>query len=131
VSTIVFCEDDPVIQKLIRIATRSLPHQVHIVADGNAGLTLIEQHVPAAVFTDVSMPGLSGMQLLDVLKQRADLAHIPVVLVTASVQRADMEDGLRRGATDYLSKPFGPAELRAKIEQVLRPPAGASGHPQY
>ena len=92
---------------------------VHIVADGSAGLTLIEAEQPAAVFTDVSMPGFNGMQLLDAIKQRFGLAHIPVVLMTASVQRADREEGLRRGATDYLAKPFGPAELRAKIEQVI------------
>jgi two-component system OmpR family response regulator len=119
VTTIVFCEDDPIIQKLIRIATRALPHVVHVVADGESGLAIIERERPSAVFTDVSMPRLDGMQLLDIMKMRADLADIPVVLMTASVQRGEIEEGLRRGATDVLAKPFGPAELRTKLEEIL------------
>jgi CheY-like chemotaxis protein len=85
-TTLVFCEDDPVIQKLIRIATRALPHTVHIAGDGESGLEIIERERPSAVFTDVSMPRLDGMQLLDSLKTRPELADIPVVLMTASVQ---------------------------------------------
>jgi CheY-like chemotaxis protein len=115
----VFCEDDPVIQKLIRIATRALPHVVHIVSDGETGLQIIEREHPAIVFTDVTMPRLDGMQLLDEMKMRAELADIPVVLMTASVQRGEIQEGLRRGASDVLSKPFGPAELRAKLDEVL------------
>jgi CheY-like chemotaxis protein len=119
VTTIVFCEDDPIIQKLIRIATRDLPHVVHIVADGEHGLALIERERPSVVFTDVSMPRLDGMQLLDIMKLRPDLAHIPVVLMTASVQRGDIEEGMRRGASAVLAKPFGPAELLAKLGELL------------
>ena len=118
-TTLVFCEDDPVIQKLIRMATRSLPHVVHIVGDGESGLEIIERERPSAVFTDVSMPRLDGMQLLDLMKTRPELAGIPVVLMTASVQRGDIEQGMRHGAADVLGKPFGPAELRAKVEDVL------------
>src|ERR1043166_7055015 len=119
-TTLVFCEDDPVIQKLIQLATRALPHVVHIVGDGETGLELIERERPSVVFTDVAMPRLDGMQLLDIMKSRADLANIPVVLMTASVQRGEIEEGLRHGASDVLSKPFGPAELRAKIEEAVR-----------
>jgi CheY-like chemotaxis protein len=119
VTTLVFCEDDPIIQKLIRIATRGLPHVVHIVPDGASGLAIIERERPSVVFTDVSMPRLDGMQLLDIMKMRADLADIPVVLMTASVQRGEVEEGMRRGATAVLAKPFGPAELRAKLEEML------------
>ena len=115
----VFCEDDPVIQKLIRIATRGLPHVIHIASDGQSGLEIIERERPSIVFTDVSMPRLDGMQLLDIMRTRADLASIPVVLMTASVQRGEIEEGLRHGASDVLAKPFGPAALRAKLEAVL------------
>lgn len=118
-TTVVFCEDDPVIQKLIRLATRALPHVVHIAGDGESGLEIIERERPSVVFTDVSMPRLDGMQLLDRMKARADLADIPVVLMTASVQRGEIEEGVRRGASAVLGKPFGPAELRAKLEEIL------------
>jgi len=119
VTVLVFCEDDLIIQKLIRLAMRALPHVVHIVDDGEDGLALIERERPAAVFTDMSMPRMDGLQLLDILQLREDLRSIPVVLMTASVQRAEIEDALHRGAADVLVKPFGPTELRAKVEEVL------------
>jgi CheY-like chemotaxis protein len=119
VTTIVFCEDDPVIQKLIRLATRALPHLVYIAGDGESGLELIARERPSLVFTDVSMPRLDGIQLLDLMKSRADLADIPVVLMTASVQRGEIEEGVRHGASAVLGKPFGPAELRAKLEEMM------------
>jgi two-component system, OmpR family, alkaline phosphatase synthesis response regulator PhoP len=98
---------------------RALPHVVHIASDGETGLQIIERERPSIVFTDVSMPRLDGMQLLDIMKMRAELADIPVVLMTASVQRGEIEEGLRHGASDVLRKPFGPAELRSKVEEIL------------
>jgi two-component system chemotaxis response regulator CheY len=121
-TTILFCEDDVVIQRLIQVATRSLPYTVHVVGDGAQGLATIERERPAAVFTDLAMPGFDGLQLIDALHARPDLADVPVVVMTASgLLASDLEDLLRRGAVDYLAKPFGPAELRAKLDQVLAP----------
>jgi CheY-like chemotaxis protein len=120
VTTIVFCEDDAVIEHLIRAATRSLPYTVEVAANGTLGLALIERERPAAVFTDLSMPGLDGRRLIDALQSNPDLAGIPIVVMTAADLPRDQLDALlERGAVDYLSKPFGPAELRAKLEQVL------------
>lgn len=116
-AAIVFCEDDPTIQKLIRVALRATPHEVHLAPDGLAGLDLIERLRPAAVFTDVSMPGLDGLQLCDAVRSRPHLAGIPIVLMTASVQRAQLDEGFRHGATDCLTKPFSTAELRAMVER--------------
>lgn len=113
---IIFCEDDPVVQKVIRIALRSTPHEIHIVGNGAEGLILIERELPDAVFTDVSMPVLDGLQLIDELRLRPHLAHIPVVIVTASVQRYQVEDAYRRGIAGYLSKPFSVHDLRNKVE---------------
>lgn len=118
-ATLVFCEDDPMIQKLIRVMLRSSAHTVHMAPDGQAGLALIEQVRPDLIFTDVSMPVLDGLELCDALKARPHLARIPVVLVTASVQRAQIEEAYGHGVVDYLSKPLSPGELRAKIEQLV------------
>jgi CheY-like chemotaxis protein len=126
VTSVVFCEDDAVIQLLIRAATRSLPYTVHVVGDGSEGLALIERERPAAVFTDLAMPHFDGRWLIDALQSRPELAAIPVVVMTASgLPRNELDVLLRGGATDYLTKPFGPAELRAKLQQVLTPAAGA------
>ena len=120
-ATIVFCEDDPAIRQLIRVVLRASGHELHFAPDGTAGLALIERVLPDIVFTDMAMPGLNGLQLSDVLRARAHLAHIPIVFLTASVQRTQIQAGYRHGALDYLIKPFSSAELRAKVASLARP----------
>ncbi len=119
VAKVVFCEDDPTIQKLIRVALRSAGHEVYMASNGSEGLVLIENVLPNIVFSDVSMPDMDGMQLCAALKSRPHLAHIPVILMTASVQRMQVEEGYRHGAKGYLMKPFSMSELRAKIEEYV------------
>ncbi len=116
---LVFCEDDPTIQKLVRVALRATSHQVYIATDGSEGLALIERERPDMIFTDVAMPTIDGFQLVDMLKARPALARIPVIFMTASVQRHQMEEGYRHGVADYLTKPFTIAALRAKIDEYL------------
>lgn len=118
---LVFCEDDALVQKMIRVMLRDLGHQVCFAADGHAGLALIERERPDAVFTDVWMPGMSGLELCDALRARPALAHIPIVLITASVQRDELAAGFRHGATAILKKPFSPAELRAAVARYTAP----------
>ena len=118
-ATIVFCEDDPTIRKLIQVALRSTAHRVFIAEDGQAGLAVIERERPEIVFTDVSMPEMDGLELMAVLHGRADLAQIPVVLLSASAQQRQIEEGLRHGALGYMTKPFSTAELRAKVDEFL------------
>jgi len=117
-SKVVFCEDDPMIQKLIRVAMRSEGHEVHIAADGNEGLELIRREQPAVIFTDVSMPGLDGYQLATELRADPRTAHIPIVFMTASVQRSQLEEAKRQGATSVLSKPFSMSALRARVAEL-------------
>ena len=118
---LVFCEDDPTIRKLIQVALRSTGHELYVAPNGSEGLTLIEKVLPDIVFSDVSMPEMDGMQLCAVLKDRPNLSHIPIILMTASVQRLQVEEGYRHGARGYLMKPFSMPELRAKIDEYLSP----------
>lgn len=118
-STIVFCEDDPSIRKLIGVATRSLPHDVHIASDGLEGLSLIEELAPAVVFTDVAMPVMTGIELVERLRESADRRATPVVFMTASVQRQELASYSRLTALAPLPKPFNVSQLRAKIAAVL------------
>jgi CheY-like chemotaxis protein len=118
-AVIVVCEDDLMIQKLFRVALRPTPHDLHFATDGVQGLRIIEQLRPDLVFTDVAMPRMSGTELVDAMKQSPELASIPVVLVTASVQRAQIEEGYRHGITGHLAKPFGPAELLQVLDRCL------------
>lgn len=129
-SRLVFCEDEAQIQKLIRIAMRSTAHEVHIAVDGQEGLELIERLRPDVIFTDVAMPRLNGFELAGALRARPELAGIPIVFITASVQRSEQEDAFRHGAAAVIAKPFGAAELREKVDAILAGlpsrPAGAA-----
>jgi len=118
---IVFCEDEELLQKLIRLIFRSTEHEVYIASNGFEGFALIEREVPDLIFTDISMPGYDGFQLADFIKARPHLAAIPIIFVTAFAQRVDLEEGARHGATGYLLKPFSATELRAAVDAVVVP----------
>jgi CheY-like chemotaxis protein len=118
---IVFCEDEELLQKLIRRILHSTEHEVSIASNGLEGLALIEQERPDLIFTDVSMPRCDGFQLADAVKARPHLASIPIIFVTGFAQKYDMEEGTRHGAAGYLIKPFTMADLRATIAAVLAP----------
>jgi CheY-like chemotaxis protein len=117
VGKIVFCEDDATIQKLIRAALRGTPHEVHMASDGEEGLALIRRERPDVVFSDVSMPRVDGYQLGDALKSSPETAAIPIIFMTASVQRAQIEDAMQHGAAGVLRKPFTMAELRERVAE--------------
>jgi CheY-like chemotaxis protein len=118
---IVYCEDEPFLQKLIRLFLRSTKHEIYIASDGLEGFALIERERPDLILTDISMPGWDGFQLADAVKAQPHLASIPIIFVTAFAQRVDMEEGALHGATGYLLKPFSVAELQATIEAALVP----------
>ncbi|MGI8477030.1 MAG: response regulator [Thermomicrobiales bacterium] len=108
---IVLCEDDPSIQKLVQAALRPTGHEVLVAGDGVEGLRLIDESRPDLVLTDLAMPRLGGLDLVDALKARPGLAAIPVVLVTASVQRAQLDEAYRHGIDGHLEKPFSARDL--------------------
>jgi CheY-like chemotaxis protein len=120
VSKVVFCEDDPMIRKLVETALRSTTHDVHIAEDGKRGFALIEEVRPDVVFSDVAMPEMNGFELADAMRATPDLAHIPIVFMTASVQREQVEECFRHGAAGHLAKPFTMAELRARLAQFSK-----------
>jgi CheY-like chemotaxis protein len=108
------------IRKLIQTALRSTTHDVHVADDGKEGLALIELVRPDVVFSDVAMPKMDGFELAEAMRARPDLAHIPIVFMTASVQRQQIDECFRHGAAGHLAKPFTMAELRARIAQFSK-----------
>jgi two-component system response regulator MtrA len=116
---IVVCEDDPVIMKLLQVALRDPGYELLPAPDGVVGLELIERERPDAILTDVSMPGMNGLELADAVRARPELAQIPILFLSASAQRTQLEEGLRHGATAYVTKPFRAAELRSAIAWAL------------
>ncbi|MEP7003079.1 MAG: response regulator [Chloroflexota bacterium] len=116
---IVFCEDDPMIQKLVQAALRGSGHELHIASNGEEGLALIRSLRPDIVFSDVSMPKLDGYQLGDALKASPETAPIPLIFVTASVQRSQIAEAEKHGGAGVLPKPFTMAELRSKVTELI------------
>jgi CheY-like chemotaxis protein len=128
-SRILFCEDDPAIHKLIRMAMRSSPHEVTMATNGREGVKLAKELRPQVVFSDVAMPDMDGFQLADAMRADPDLAKIPIVFITASVQRADLDEAIRRGASRVIGKPFTVTELRDLVAEFTQPPASSSADP--
>ena len=118
-SRILFCEDDPAIHKLIRTALRNSAHEVLMAPDGAQGLAMIKAFRPTIVFSDVAMPIMDGFQLADAMRADPELAAIPIVFITASVQRTDIEEAVRRGALRVIAKPFTVAQLRELVAAVV------------
>lgn len=116
---IVFCEDDAQIRKLIEVAMRSTAHTIEMTTNGVDGLAAIERLVPELIVTDLAIPDMGGFALADAVHARPSLKHIPIVFVTASVQRGDVAQFSAHGAAGYLAKPFSPGELREKIDELI------------
>ena len=113
---VVFCEDDSLIQKMIRMMLRGTDHTLLFAADGEEGLALIERERPDVVFTDLWMPGIDGLELRRRLRAQAPLADIPVILVTGAADDARLATE-SDGTTAVLAKPFTPVALREMVER--------------
>ena len=107
------------ILKLIQVALRDCGYELLTAPNGTLGFELIERERPDAIMTDVTMPGMSGLELADAVRARPDLAHIPILFLSAAAQRTHREEGHRHGATAYVTKPFRAAELRATLAWAL------------
>ena len=116
---IVFCEDEELIRKLIEVAMRSTDHAIEMTVNGREGLAAIERELPELLVTDLAMPEMGGFALADAIHARPALQHIPIMFVTASVQRGDVARFGEHGAAGYLAKPFSPRALREKIDELL------------
>lgn len=95
--------------------------EVSTAADGASAVAQLQ--VPGAspdlIITDVMMPGMDGLELVRWLKQHPQLGRIPVVMLTAKTRPADMIEGINAGARSYLTKPFKPDELVARVKKLL------------
>jgi twitching motility two-component system response regulator PilG len=128
VPAILFCEDDPGIRKLIRVALRGTSYALLFAADGVEGLALARRERPAAIFTDLAMPNLDGYGLCAAVRADPLLCATPVIVLTASVQRSQLTAAGEHGATAVMLKPFTMEELREAVQRWGEP-GGASRPP--
>jgi DNA-binding response OmpR family regulator len=115
---VVVVEDDPHIADLVDLYLRQAGYRVYQAGDGEAGLRLVRQHDADLVVLDVGLPGpVDGFGLCRQLRAAGD---VPVVMLTARDSELDRVLGLELGADDYVTKPFSPRELVARVRGILR-----------
>ncbi len=116
-STVLIVEDDPNTVELVRLYLGRDGHKVLAASEGFEGLRLAREARPDLVVLDLMLPGLDGMEVCRILREESD---VPIVMLTARVEEEDRLAGLDLGADDYITKPFSPRELAARIRAVLR-----------
>jgi two-component system response regulator ResD len=118
VSTVLVVDDEPLVRDVVSRYLEHDGHRVLTAADGDGARELIEQEEPSLVLLDVMLPGKTdGLALCRWIRSSSEL---PVILLTARVEEADRIVGLELGADDYVTKPFSPRELTARVRTVLR-----------
>ena len=115
---ILVVEDETAIAEVIRLNLAKAGFGVHLERDGEAGLAAIRTHRPAAVVLDIGLPGTDGIEVCRRLRSAQDWT--PVLFLTARDDEVDRIVGLELGADDYITKPFSPRELVARVSSVLR-----------
>lgn len=128
-ATIVVIEDDRQIRQVVEGYLQKAGYRVLTAMDGIAGLALVEREQPDILVLDIMLPGRDGLDICRSLRASSNpaLAGLYIILLTARVEETDRVVGLELGADDYVTKPFSPRELVARIRSVLR---RQEAHPQ-
>ncbi|HHO68270.1 MAG TPA: phosphate regulon transcriptional regulatory protein PhoB [Gammaproteobacteria bacterium] len=124
---ILVVEDEQPIREMLRFALEKAGFEVEEAGDAEAALLALAARLPDLVLLDWMLPGMSGIELARRLRREEVTAQLPVILLTARVDENDRVHGLDVGADDYVTKPFSPRELVARINAVLRRARGAGG----
>ncbi|MDD2922705.1 MAG: response regulator [Anaerolineales bacterium] len=114
---ILVIDDEPSIVNLVQAYLKPEGYQVYTAADGNAGLKAARAFKPDVIVLDVMLPGMDGIELLSRLRRESQAY---VIMLTARTEETDKIVGLSIGADDYMTKPFSPRELVARIKAALR-----------
>ena len=117
---ILVVEDEPAIQELIAVNLEHAGHHVIRARDAEEALRVVRHALPDLLLIDWMLPGMSGVSLARQLRQSERTRQVPVIMLTARAAELDKIMGLEAGADDYVTKPFSPKELVARIKAVLR-----------
>jgi DNA-binding response OmpR family regulator len=117
---ILVVEDEPMVAEVVQKYLRRDGHAVQVVHDGASALDAWAKFQPDLIVLDLMLPGLDGMEVCRRVRARSDT---PIIMLTAKSEEVDKIVGLQVGADDYVTKPFSPRELAARVQAVLRRPA--------
>ena len=119
-ATVLVVDDDPVIQKLLQVNFEMEGYAVITASDGEEGLAKARAERPTAIVLDVMMPKMDGLEVARHLKADPETKGIPIVLLSAKAQQADIAAGTNTGAEEYLTKPFDPLELLERVADLIQ-----------
>jgi two-component system alkaline phosphatase synthesis response regulator PhoP len=124
--TILVVDDEPHIVEIVRDYLKQAGYRVVTAGDGQMALTLARHERPDLIVLDLMLPGgIDGLEVCRRLRRDPGLTEVPIIMLTARVEETDRLIGLELGADDYVTKPFSPREVVARVRAVLR---RARGH---
>jgi two-component system, OmpR family, response regulator MtrA len=119
---VLVADDEEDILRLVTMIIERSGHQVRPVRNGAEALEAIRDVRPDLVVLDISMPEVDGLEVLRLLRADEATAELPVLLLSAQAQEADVKRGFDTGASAYVKKPFSPQELAQRVDELLRTP---------
>jgi two-component system, OmpR family, phosphate regulon response regulator PhoB len=117
---VLLVEDDPALAELLEFRFRAEGYDVAATADGDEALLLATENQPDLVLLDWMIEGTSGIEVCRRLRRDKATAHVPIIMLTARGAEEDTIRGLETGADDYITKPFSPRELLARVSAIMR-----------
>jgi DNA-binding response OmpR family regulator len=125
---VLIVEDEQDIAGLIKhTLERGGETEAQIVGSGDAALKAVIERAPDLIILDLNLPVVGGLEVCRILRSRADVPHVPIIMLTARTSEDDRVSGLEQGADDYVTKPFSIRELSARVRAALRRGASADG----
>jgi DNA-binding response OmpR family regulator len=119
-SRILVADDDRIVRRIVVAKLTGLGYDVEQVEDGQEALEFLENGgVPDLLITDSLMPRMTGLELVRSIRSNAEMAALPVIMLTSRQGEQDVIEGLETGLDDYVTKPFSPDELAARVKTVL------------
>jgi DNA-binding response OmpR family regulator len=119
VPRILVVDDDADIRDMLSFKLGAAGFEVHTEEDGETGLAAARELRPDLIVLDWMMPRLTGPEVCQQLRIEEDTARVPVILLTAKAQEADVQRGFATGVDDYIAKPFSPRELLSRVQALL------------
>jgi len=117
---LILVEDDPALAELLEYRFENEGYDVRVTADGDEALVMVREDTPDLIILDWMVEGTSGIEVCRRLRRDKETAHVPIIMLTAREAEDDRIRGLETGADDYITKPFSPRELLARVSAVMR-----------
>jgi two-component system phosphate regulon response regulator PhoB len=118
--TILIVDDETDILELVKFNLKKEGYKTMLAATGEQALDMTENHKIDLIILDLMLPGIDGLEVTRIIRNNPDIQNIPIVMLTAKGDESDIITGLELGANDYMSKPFSPKELIARIRNIFR-----------